>query len=104
MRELGIDISGHRSKSIDEFADQNMDYVITVCDQAAQHCPQFPAVTKHIHWSVEDPVDPHGDEEAQVAMFRKVRDDLRRRLKAFVAESDAEQRNEFAWEKCRTNA
>jgi arsenate reductase len=83
MRELGIDISSHRSKSVDEFAGKEIDYVITVCDHAVQHCPTFPARTKHIHWSIEDPVAP-GGEEAQLAMFRRVRDDLRNRLRDFA--------------------
>ena len=58
MRELGIDISHHRSKSVDEFRGEEMDYLITVCDHANQYCPEFPARTKRIHWSVEDPVSP----------------------------------------------
>ena len=86
MRELGIDISAHRSKSVDEFAGQEIDYVITVCDHAVRHCPSFPAKTKHIHWSIEDPVAP-GGEEAQLAMFRRVRDDMRTRLQAFAEEN-----------------
>lgn len=86
MHELGIDISGQRSKSVEEFAGEEMDYVITVCDHAAQHCPTFPAKTKRIHWSVEDPVSPLSDEASQLAVFRRVRDDLRQRLKDFVAE------------------
>ncbi|MEP6742407.1 MAG: arsenate reductase ArsC, partial [bacterium] len=55
MRELGIDISGHRSKSVEEFADRDIDYVITVCDHANEVCPAFPAKTKRIHWSIPDP-------------------------------------------------
>ena len=85
MREIGIDISGHRSKSVDEFAGKEMDYVITVCDHAAEHCPAIPAKNKRIHWSIEDPVAP-GGEEAQLAMFRKVRDDLQQRLRGFAQE------------------
>ncbi len=87
MREIGIDISGQRSKSVNEFAGKEMDYVITVCDHAAQHCPDFPAKAKRIHWSIEDPVAP-GGEEAQLAMFRRVRDDLRSRLKQFAIKPD----------------
>ena len=85
IREIGIDISGHRSKSVDEFAGKEMDYVITVCDHAAQHCPAIPAKNRRIHWSIEDPVAP-GGEEAQLAMFRKVRDDLQHRLRGFAQE------------------
>lgn len=87
MREIGIDISGHRSKSVDEFAGEEMDYVITVCDQAAQHCPVFPDRAKRINWSIEDPVAP-GGEEAQLAIFRRVRDDLRRRLRQFAVKPE----------------
>ena len=87
MKEIGIDISNHRSKSVDEFAGEEMDYVITVCDHAAQHCPQFPARAKRIHWSIEDPVAP-GGEEAQLMMFRRVRDDLRSRLHQFAAKPE----------------
>lgn len=86
MAELGIDISHHRSKSVDEFENQEMDYVITVCDHANQHCPQFAAKVKRLHWSVEDPVAPAGDEAAQLAVFRRVRNDIRRRLREFVEE------------------
>ena len=82
MRELGIDISDHRSKSINEFVDQPFDYVITVCDHAAQYCPTFSGV-KRIHWSIKDPV-VIGDDEAQLAAFRDARDDLRQRLTAFA--------------------
>ncbi len=85
MREVGIDISHHRSKSVDEFIGEEIDYVITVCDHANQHCPNLPARIKRIHWSVEDPVAPAGDEAAQLAAFRRVRDDIRRRLQDFAS-------------------
>ena len=83
MREVGIDISGHRSKSVDEFEGQNFEYVITVCDNAKESCPIFPAKTKRIHWSVEDPAAVQGSEEERLAAFRLARDELRARLKAF---------------------
>lgn len=86
MRELGIDISHHRSKSVDEFRGEEMDYVITVCDHANNHCPEFPGRAKRIHWSVEDPVSPSGGEAAQLAVFRRVRNDIRRRLQDFARE------------------
>ena len=60
MRQIGIDISGHRSKSADEFAGQEFDYVITVCDNANQRCPVFPGDTKRIHWSIDDPAAAEG--------------------------------------------
>ena len=84
MREVGIDISGHRSKSVDEFAGQNFDYVITVCDNAKESCPIFPAKTKRIHWSIEDPAAVQDSEEQRLAAFRRARDELRTRLEAFT--------------------
>jgi arsenate reductase len=89
MREVGIDISGHRSKSVDEFAGQDFDYVITVCDNAKESCPVFPARTKRIHWSIEDPAAVQGSEEERLAAFRLARDELRARLQAF-AEGEGE--------------
>jgi arsenate reductase (thioredoxin) len=86
MKELGIDISHHRSKSLNEFLDAPFDFVITVCDHASQHCPVFPGPAKRIHWSIKDPVAPGGDEEAQLEAFREARDDLQRRIERFVAE------------------
>jgi arsenate reductase len=83
MREIGIDISGQRSKSVDEFLDHPVDYVITVCDYANQECPSFPAGTKRIHWSIADPVSAAGDQEQQLEAFRQARNDLRRRLEDF---------------------
>jgi arsenate reductase len=84
MREVGIDISGHRSKFVGEFAGQDFDYVITVCDNAKESCPIFPAKTKRIHWSIEDPATAQGSEEERLAAFRRARDELRARLQAFT--------------------
>ena len=84
MREVGIDISGHRSKSVDEFAGQDFNYVITVCDNAKQSCPVFPAKTKRIHWSIEDPAAVQGSQGEGLTAFRRVRDELRARLRAFA--------------------
>lgn len=84
MNELGIDISHHRSKSLNEFVETPFDYVITVCDQASEHCPIFPGPAKRIHWSIDDPVAP-GGEKAQLAAFRKAREDLKSRIQEFVA-------------------
>jgi len=85
MRELGVDISGHRSKSVDEFAGQPFDYVITVCDNANELCPAFPAETKRIHWSLDDPAAVRGDAATKIEAFRRVREQLRDRLQVFVA-------------------
>ena len=84
MREVGIDISGQRSKSVDEFAGQDFDYVITVCDNAKESCPIFPVKTKRIHWSIQDPAVVQGSEEERLTAFRRARDELRTRLKAFT--------------------
>ena len=74
LADIGIDISGNRSKSVDEFDGQKIDYVLTVCDNAKENCPYFPAGTKMIHHAFEDPYFASGDFEARVAAFRKVRD------------------------------
>jgi arsenate reductase (thioredoxin) len=85
MREVGIDISAHRSKSVDEFAGQEFDYVITVCDNASENCPVFPGRTLRIHWSFDDPAAAIGDEPKRLAEFRRVRDLIRERLKTFIS-------------------
>jgi len=86
MREIGIDISGHRSKSVEDFAGQAFDYVITACDNAKESCPVFPAATKRIHWSIEDPAAFHASEEQRLVEFRRIRDQLRSCLHRFVQE------------------
>jgi arsenate reductase (thioredoxin) len=85
MREVGIDISGHRSKSVDEFLGQEFDYVITVCDNANERCPIFPSKTERIHWSFDDPAAATGNEAERLAVFRRVRDEIRERLRQFIA-------------------
>ena len=85
MREAGIDISGHRSKSVDEFLGNPFDYVITVCDNANQQCPMFPGKAQRIHWSIEDPAALEGDKAARLAGFRKARDEIRKQLESFVS-------------------
>jgi arsenate reductase len=84
MREIGIDISSHRSKSVDEFLGQSFDYVITVCDNANQQCPTFPGKSERIHWSIPDPAEVTGDEDTRLEAFRSARDELRERLKHLV--------------------
>ena len=80
MRELGIDISGHRSKHVDEFASQVFDYVLTVCDNARESCPIFPGGTTTLHRNFEDPAALHGSEQERLALFRRVRDEIREYL------------------------
>jgi arsenate reductase len=77
LAEIGIDISGNRSKSINAFADKEIDYVLTVCDNAKETCPYFPANTKMIHHSFEDPAEVVGNEETRLSVFRKVRDEIK---------------------------
>ena len=89
MRELGIDISQHRSKSIEEFLGQQFDYVITVCDNANEQCPVFPANTKRIHWSFEDPAQAEGSEQSRLAVFRRVRDEILEQLRRFCNETSS---------------
>lgn len=84
MQEHGIDISGHRSKHLDEFRAQPFDYVITVCDSAAETCPIFPGKAERIHWSFPDPAAAQGSEAERLAAFRQVRDDIKGHLRAWV--------------------
>lgn len=86
MNEIGIDISGHRSKSVNEFTGQGFDYVITVCDNAKESCPVFPGKTQRLHWPFEDPAAVQGSEDVRKAAFRKVRDQLHGRIMAFLGE------------------
>jgi arsenate reductase (thioredoxin) len=72
MKELGIDISGHRSKHVDEFQGQSFDYVLTVCDNAKESCPVFPGHANCIHNAFEDPAALQGTEEERLALFRRV--------------------------------
>jgi len=83
MKELGIDISAHRSKHVDEFKGQAFDYVLTVCDNANESCPVFPGHAKRIHMGFEDPAAFQGTEEERLALFRRVRDEIRDYLKHF---------------------
>lgn len=85
MREIGIDISGHRSKHLDEFLGAEFRYVITVCDNAAETCPVFPGIAERIHWSFEDPAAVEGDEETRLGAFRRIRDQLAERVRGFAA-------------------
>jgi arsenate reductase len=84
MKEVGIDISGHRSKSVDEFAGQRFDVVITVCDNARESCPIFPGAPERLHWSYPDPAAVVGSHHEKLRAFREVRDGLRQKLRAFL--------------------
>lgn len=81
--EKGIDAAGQRSKHLDELAGE-FDYVITLCDSAAQECPNYPARRARLHWSIPDPVLAGDDPARQRAYFREIRDDIERRLRDWL--------------------
>ena len=76
MREAGVDISRQRSKDVTEFLGMPVQYVVTVCSNAREKCPVFPATVKFIHWDLDDPAAVQGTEEEKLAAFRKVRDEI----------------------------
>ncbi len=80
MAEIGIDISGHRSKSIQEFQGMIFDFIITTCDAARETCPVFPGKARRLHWSFNDPAKVEGSEEEILSAFRKVRDEIKQRI------------------------
>jgi arsenate reductase len=80
MQEIGIDISGSRSKHVDEFAREEFDSVLTVCDNAKESCPVYPGHTHRLHHSFEDPAAVEGSEAERLAAFRRVRDQIREYL------------------------
>ncbi|MEO7677264.1 MAG: arsenate reductase ArsC [Verrucomicrobiota bacterium] len=85
MTEIGVDISGHSSKHLDEFLGQKVETVITVCGKADQACPLFPGQLNRHHWGFEDPADATGSLDEQLQVFRKVRDEIRRVFEAYAA-------------------
>lgn len=84
MKEIGISIAEQRSKSVNEFVGQHFDYVITVCDNAQERCPVFPGETERIHWSFEDPAAVEGRVSEKLTAFRRVRDEIRKKLRTFA--------------------
>jgi arsenate reductase len=84
MRESGIDISGQRSKHVDELAKEDFQFVITVCDAAREACPVFPGALYQLHWSFDDPAGATGSEEEKLAVFRRVRNEIAEQVRAFV--------------------
>ncbi len=81
MREIGIDISAQRSKSVQEFAGRTFDIIITVCDSAKEACPAFPGKAKRLHWSFKDPAAATGREDEILGVFRKVRDQIQSKIR-----------------------
>ena len=85
MQEVGINIASHQSKTLDRFVSEPWDFVITVCDQANESCPLFPAGKHRLHWSFPDPSRATGTEEEQLQTYRRVRDDIGARIREFLA-------------------
>ena len=85
MREVGIDLGGHSSKTFDQFLAQPWDYVITVCDSANERCPVFPARTMRLHWSFEDPSAAIGSEDRRIEVFRHIRDEISAQIRSWIA-------------------
>ncbi len=83
MQEIGIDISAHESKHLDQFLDAGVETVITVCGNADQACPAFPGQLRRYHWGFDDPADAEGSEEQQLVFFRRVRDEIDRVFTAY---------------------
>jgi arsenate reductase len=87
MKEAGIDISGQKSKTIDEGLLRKMDAVITLCDNAAEACPWTPPEIKRLHWPIKDPVGTVGTEEKMMKEFRRARDKIRKKIENFISET-----------------
>ena len=85
MKEIGIDISAHRSKHLDEFLSEKVETVITVCGNADQACPMFPGQVNRHHWGFDDPAHAEGSDEEKMQVFRRVRDEIRRVFEAYAA-------------------
>lgn len=85
MKEIGVDISGHRSKHMDEFLKRPIETVITVCGNADQACPMFPGQVNRYHWGFDDPAHATGTDEEKLVVFRRVRDEIKRVFEAYAA-------------------
>lgn len=85
MAEVGIDISGHRSKSVDEFVGREVGWLITVCDRAARKCPTFPGRVQRLAWDLPDPAHATGSNDVRLAAFRDVRDTIRTLVETFIS-------------------
>lgn len=84
MHEIGIDISGQQSKTLEGFLGERLAWVVTVCDQARQACPVFPGAERAAHWSIDDPSEADGSPEQRLAAFRRARDELAGRVREFI--------------------
>ncbi len=90
MAELGADISKQKSKTLERYVSQPFDFVVTVCDDANETCPVFPGAKNRLHWSLPDPSKATGDEEERLAVFRRVRDEVRARIEAEILPTEAD--------------
>jgi arsenate reductase len=93
MGEMGIDISTQRSKNVTEFLGQPIEYVITVCDRAKESCPIFPGTYKLLSWSLDDPAAATGSHEEKLDAFRRIRDEISRRIEMQFASASAAEKN-----------
>jgi arsenate reductase (thioredoxin) len=89
MAEIGVDLRGHTSKTLDRFLGERWDYVITVCDSANESCPIFPGASTRLHWSFEDPSAATGSEKQRLAVFRRVRDEIKTRIETWLPQRSA---------------
>jgi arsenate reductase len=93
MQEIGIDISQQKSKDVASFLGQYIPYIVTVCDNARERCPVFPRTFKFLHWSFQDPAAARGSHEEKLAVFRRVRDEIARRIDDEFVSSGVGQRS-----------
>lgn len=89
MRELDIDLSENTSKHLDQFTEQQFDLVVTVCDNAKESCPVISGATQTLHWPFDDPADATGTDEEKMKTFRRVRDEIKTKIQAFLADESA---------------
>ena len=89
MADIGVDLRGHTSKTLDRFLGERWDYVITVCDNANESCPVFPGPVTRLHWSFDDPSAASGGDEQRLLVFRRVRDEIRARIATWLAQQAA---------------
>ena len=88
MADLGVDISGQSSKTLERYLGEPFDYVVTVCDDANEACPVFPGAKNRLHWSFQDPSRAEGSEEKRLEVFRKVRDEIQARIRKELLAGD----------------
>jgi arsenate reductase (thioredoxin) len=90
MEEIGVDISGQESKTLERYLGEPFDYVVTVCDAANEACPFFPGAKRRLHWSFEDPAAAEGSEEQRLEVFRRVRDEIKGRIEEELVDGGGE--------------